>query len=126
MLQGLAPTSFLYVKPTYVMFDAGAACNQPVPAPLPEHVDFDYDQGAYYLTLYADPAVWARSPVFAMRLRTTTGLFHYVRVRLQLPPVAVAWPADVRFDVSEDMVDALATEKTDVLLCPKLWATSAG
>jgi hypothetical protein len=40
--------------------------------------------------------------------------------------VAVAWPADVRFDVSEDMVDALATEKTDVLLCPKLWATSAG
>jgi hypothetical protein len=36
------------------------------------------------------------------------------------------WPSSIQFNVTEDMVDGLAGEATDTLLCPKLWETSAG
>jgi hypothetical protein len=126
LLEGTAPVSFEYVKPTYVFFDGSLACNQPVPAPLPARLDFEYDQGAYYLALYPGPALTAGNAIFALRLRTTTGLAHYVRVHLGIPIPAGGWPGNVHFDISEDMVDQLATEKPDTLLCPKLWETIAG
>jgi hypothetical protein len=126
LLDGTAPTSFLYLKPTYVLFDSGLTCGQPIPAPLVSHFDVDYDEGAYYLTMFADPALQTSTPVFSMRLRTPTGLAHYVRLPIKLPPAAYGWPSNVQFNITEDMIDELATEKTDVLLCPKVWGTSAG
>jgi hypothetical protein len=126
LLDGLAPTSFLYLKPTYVLFDGSLTCNQPVSAPLPAQIDVSYDQGAYYLTMYADPALQTSAPVFAMRLRTPTGLAHYVRLPIKLPAAGLGWPYNVQFNITEDMIDDFATEKTDVLLCRKMWGTSAG
>jgi hypothetical protein len=127
LLDGTAPTSFLYLKPTYVLFDSTLTCNQPIPAtPLTAVFDIDYDQGAYYLTMYADPSLQASAPVFTFRLRTPTGLAHYVRLPIKLPPGGYGWPSSVQFNITEDMIDGLATEKTGVLLCPKIWGTSAG
>ena len=44
---------------------------------------------------------------------------------VKLPPYT-GWPATIQFNITEDMIDELATEKTGVLLCPKIWGTSAG
>jgi hypothetical protein len=126
LLDGTAPISFQYTKPTYVLFDKSVVCKAPIGTPLPSHIDVDYDQGAYYFTMYADPSLYVTPPVFALRFRTPTGLAHYVRLPIHLPTDAAFWPFNIEFDISEDMVDALATEQTDVLLCPKIWGTSAG
>jgi hypothetical protein len=45
---------------------------------------------------------------------------------LKLPPIGPHWPQEDQFNITEDMIDGLATEKTGVLLCPKVWGTSAG
>jgi hypothetical protein len=126
ILDGAAPTSFLYLKPTFALFDKGLACNQPIQAPLASHIDVEYDQGAYYVWLYSDPALDAHAPVVvALKLRTPTGLAHYVHLPIPFPLPWGGWPSTIRFDVTEDMVDTLATEKTDTLLCPKLWSSSS-
>jgi hypothetical protein len=126
LLVGTAPTSFLYLKPTYVLFDHGLACDQPVTTPLDAQIDLDYEQGAYYLTMHPDQLLEGTDPVFAVRMRTPTGLAHYVRLPIKLPPAGPYWPAEVQFNINEDMIDGLVTEKTGVLLCPKVWGTSAG
>jgi len=39
LLDGAAPESFLYLKPTFVLLDkAAAVCDKPVPDPLPSHI----------------------------------------------------------------------------------------
>ncbi len=124
VMDGAAPTSFLYLKPTFVLFEKGLACNQPITTPLPSHINVEYDQGAYYVWLYTDPAPAETPVVVALRLRTPTGSAHYVHVPIPFPTPWGGWPNTIRFDVTEDMVDGLATEKTDTLLCPKLWETS--
>ncbi len=123
LMEGTAPISFLYVKPTFVLFDKTLTCNQPVPPPLPSHINVEYDQGAYYLQMDLERAA-TDAPVVALRLRTPTGTAHYVRVPVQFPASWGGWPGDLQFNVSEDEIDGLATEKVDVLLCPKLWETS--
>ncbi len=58
LLSGEAPQSFLYVQPTFVLFDKGAvACNKPLPEPLSTQISVENDQDSYYTWLYADPAV---------------------------------------------------------------------
>jgi hypothetical protein len=126
LLEGTAPMSFLYLKPTYVLFDTSLTCNQPITPQLQSKIDIDYDQGAYYLAMYANPDLPLTNPVFALRLRTPTGLAHYVRLPIKLPPAAGGWPSNVQFNITEEMIDGIATEKTDTLLCPKVWGTSAG
>jgi len=126
LLQGDAPISFAYLKPTYVLFDSSLTCNQPISAPLPTHIDIDYDQGAYYLKMYAEPSLQLTNPVFALRLRTPTGLAHYMRLPIKLPPAEGGWPSVVQFNIADDAVADYATQKTDTLLCPKVWGTSAG
>lgn len=125
LLQGTAPTSFLYVKPTFVLFDKSVVCKGPVDTPLPSHIAVENDQDGYYVRLYSDPKLDAHgSLVVALRLRTPTGLYHYVRVPIDFPTHHGGWPESVGFNVTEDQLDGLATEKTDTLLCPKLWETS--
>lgn len=153
LLDGTAPLSFLYVKPTFAFFAGGLACNQPVGTPLAVRSTAEYDQGAYHVSLYSDflrdqpsgavagsggltassgPAAGvspepagsrAPSVVVTLRLRTPTGLAHYVRVPIAFPVPWTGWPSHVQFNITEEMIDGLATDKTDTLLCPKLWET---
>jgi len=126
ILDGTAPQSFTYVKPTFALFDNSVTCGQPVTAPIPAKIKVEYDQGSYYVWMYPDATLAARGPLsVAMRLRTATGTYHYVHLPVEFPRPWGGWPYSIRFPVTEDMIDGLATEKTDTLLCPKLWATSA-
>jgi hypothetical protein len=126
IMDGAAPMSFLYVKPTFAIFGKGLACNQPITTPLTSHVNVEYDQSAYYVWLYLDPTLdTADQLVVALKLRTPTGLAHYVHVPIPFPVPWGGWPFTVHFPVSEDMIDVLATEKTDTLLCPKLWESTS-
>ena len=123
VMDGTAPMSFLYTKPTYVLIDKAVARNAPVVTPAVAQIDYEYDQGAYYLWMYGDPAAASDAPTIALRLKTPTGLAHYIRVNIPYSEIHPGWPDNLRFDVSEDMIDEMATEKTDILLCPKLWET---
>lgn len=125
LISGTAPVSFLYVKPTFVLFDKGVTCNAPVQTPLPLALTAEYDQGAYYVSLHPDSSLDSRGPlVVALRLRTPTGSAHYVRLPIQFPLPWGGWPATNQLNVTEDMIDGLATEKTDTLLCLKFWVTN--
>ncbi len=127
LLSGTAPQSFLYVQPTFVLFDANqVTCNKPVPAQLPEQIDVENDQDAYYTWLYRGASTGSGPQQLALRLRTPTHQYHYVRVPIPFPMPWTGWPQVIQFNVTEDMVDELAGQPTDTLLCPKLWKTSAG
>lgn len=123
LLEGDAPMSFLYTKPTYVFVDKAVACNAPIGKPVMPKIDSESDTGAFYLWLYPDPALAGTDPTLALRLRTPTGLAHYIRVPVAYSEIGPGWPADIQFNLDEDVLDSMATEKTDVLLCPKLFET---
>jgi hypothetical protein len=127
LLSGTAPQSFLYVQPTFVLFDKSqAVCNKPIPQPLPEQIVVENDQDSYYTWLYPDPSAAPGSQQLALRLRTPTHQYHYVRIPIPFPTPWMGWPTSIQFNVTQDMVDGLAGNATDTLLCPKLWETSAG
>jgi hypothetical protein len=127
LLSGTAPQSFLYVNPTFVLFDKSAvACNKPIPQPLPTDAAVENDQDAYYVWLYAGAPAGPGSQQLALRLRTPTHQYHYVRLPIPYPIPWSGWPTAVTLNVTEDMVDGLATEPVNTLLCPKMWRTSAG
>ena len=128
LLSGTAPQSFLYVQPTFVLFDKRAvACNQSVPEPLASHIVVENDQDAYYAWFYSDNAPGAATPQqLALRLRTPTHQYHYVRIPIPFPMPWSGWPSSIQFNVTQEMVDSLAGDPVNTLLCPKLWRTSAG
>lgn len=127
LLSGTAPQSFLYVQPTFVLFDKQqVGCTKPLPPPLSTQIVVENDQDAYYAWLYADPSASSGSQQLALRLRTPTHQYHYVRVPIPFPLPWAGWPQSIQFNVTEDMVDELAGEPVDTMLCPKLWETSAG
>lgn len=126
LLSGTAPQSFLYVQPTFVLFDKNAvACDKPIAQPLPAQISVENDQDGYYAQLESDPS--AQSPqLLAVRLRTPTHQYHYVRIPIPVPVPWAGWPSSIQFNVTEEMVDGIAGDPTGTLLCPKLWRTSAG
>ena len=127
LLSGTAPQSFLYVTPTFVLFDKSqAACNKPLPAPLPTNAVVENDEDAYYVWLYPDAGASPGSQQLVLRLRTPTHQSHYVRIPIPFPVPWTGWPTSVTLNITEEMVDGLATEPVDTLLCPKMWRTSAG
>jgi hypothetical protein len=127
LLSGEAPKSFLYVQPTFVLFDKSqVTCDKPLPQPLPAQAVVENDQDGYYTWLYADPSAAAGSQQLALRLRTPTHQYHYVRVPIPFPIPWSGWPQSIQFNVTEDMLDSLAGDPVGALLCPKLWKTSAG
>jgi hypothetical protein len=127
LLSGTAPQSFLYVQPTFVLFDKSAAvCNKPVPQQLPAQITVENDEDAYYARLYHDPSAGFAPEQLALRLRTPTHQYHYVRVPIPFPSPLAGWPVSIQFNVTQEMVDGLAADPVDTLLCPKLWETSAG
>jgi hypothetical protein len=127
LLSGTAPQSFLYVAPTFVLFDKSAvSCGKPIVPPLPSHVVVENDQDAYYVWLYNDtPSRPLGSEQLALRLQTPTHQYHYVRIPLPFPQPTGPWPSSVTLNVTDNMIDSLAVEPVGTLLCPKLWETSA-
>jgi hypothetical protein len=125
LMDGASPQSFLYVAPTFVLFEKNAAiCNKPVGDPVPFRGEVENDQDAYYASLYSDPALAARGPLqLALRLRTPTHQYHYVRVPIPFPMPWGGWPSNVQFDVTQDEIDGLASQPVDTLLCLHLWET---
>jgi hypothetical protein len=128
LLDGTAPQSFLYVKPTFVLFDKNTvACGKPITDPLPSHIDVDNADDSYYASFYPDVTLPPGAvPLLAIRLKTPTHQYHYVRVPVPVPMRASGWPARITFTVNQDMVDELASDPVDTLLCPKLWSSSSG
>ena len=127
LLSGTAPQSFLYVQPTFVFFDKSQAiCDKPLPPPLPTNISVENDQDAYYASLFADVTAPPDSLQLALRLRTATHQYHYVRIHLPFPIPWAGWPTSIQLNVTEDMIDGLATDPVGTLLCPKMWRTSAG
>ena len=126
LLQGTAPTSFLYTKPTFVIFDKSVACGKPVNDPLPSRISVENDADAYYTWVYTDPATQARMGTLALSLQTPSGDHHYIRVPLPAAFTATRWPSSIDFDVTEDMLDGMASDPVETLLCPKLRRTSVG
>jgi hypothetical protein len=127
LLEGTAPTSFLYAKPTFVLFDKNTTCDKPVGDPIQARIDVENDQDAYYASLYPDASMAARGPlVVALQLGTATGEDHYIRVPMQFPAPWNGWPENVRFNVTEDELDELAGKPVDTLLCPHLLKTTSG
>ncbi|HEY6449429.1 MAG TPA: hypothetical protein VIX60_01955 [Candidatus Cybelea sp.] len=127
LLSGSAPQSFLYVAPTFVLFDKSqVACNKALPQALSANIVVENDQDGYYAWLYPDASAAAGSQQLALRLRTPTHQYHYVRIPIPFPLPWTGWPQSIQFNVTEEMVDALAGDQVDTLLCPKLWQTSAG
>jgi hypothetical protein len=127
LLEGTAPPSFLYVAPTYVLFDKTTQCNKPVGDPIPVHMVVENDQDSFYIWLYPDASLYARGPeILAMQLQTSTGEDHYIRLKVPFPLPWHGFPDTVSFNVTEDVIDSVATSPTGVLLCPKLYETSAG
>ena len=125
LVDGTSPQSFSYVAPAFVLFDKGATpCNAPVGQTIPFRVAVENDQDAYYASLFGDPSLTARGPLqLALRLRTPTHQYHYVRVPIPFPMPWGGWPSNVRFDVTQDMIDALASQPVDTLLCLRMWET---
>lgn len=124
LMEGASPQSFLYVQPTFVLLDKTAAgCGKPVGDLVPLRVTVENDQDAYYAWLYPDPAAGDRPVQLALQLRTPTHQYHYVRVPIPFPMPATGWPSNVRFDVTQDEIDDLASQPTGTLLCLKLWET---
>jgi hypothetical protein len=128
LLSGTAPQSFLYVAPTFVLFDKRAvACDKPIVPPLTAHIAVENDQDAYYASFYSDSSTDTGTPqLLALRLRTPTHQYHYVRIPIPFPIPWGGWPNSIQFNVTEEMLDSLAGDPVNTLLCPKLWRTSAG
>jgi len=126
LMEGEVPSTFLYLKPTFVIFPRETECNKAVPDPLPLDIQVENDQDAYYAWLYPDATNTTTPVVVALRLKTATGGSHYVRLHVPFPMPWGGWPSAVQFSLSENDVDGLAGEPVDTLLCPHMTITSAG
>jgi hypothetical protein len=127
LMDGTAPSSFLYLNPTYVLFDKTTQCNKPVPDPIPSHVVVENDPDSFYVWLYADQSLYARGPeILALQLQTATGEDHYIKLKTPFPQPWDGFPTEIQFNVTDSDIDYISTQPTGVLLCPKLFQTSAG
>jgi len=127
LIDGTAPPSFLYLSPTYVLFDKNTQCNKPVPDPIPFHLTIENDQDSFYIWMYSDPSLVARGPeIIALQLQTPTGDEHYIKLKIPFPQPWGGIPTEIQFNVTDNEIDWLSGQPTGVLLCPKLFQTSAG
>ncbi|HTV93981.1 MAG TPA: hypothetical protein VMG98_14840 [Verrucomicrobiae bacterium] len=127
LLDGIASSSFIYLQPSFVLFDKSTECNKPVPDPLPAHITIEDDQDSFYVWMYSDPTLVARGPeIVALQLQTPTGDEHYIRIKVPFPAPWEGMPEEIQFNVRDDDVDWLSGQPTGVLLCPRIFRTSAG
>lgn len=128
LLSGSIPQSFVGEEPQFVFFDkATTGCNKPVGDVLPGNVKIDYDQEAYYASIFPDPAIEAKDSVYmALRLRTPQKEYHYIRIPMPYPVPWYGWPSIIRMNLAEEELTQLSHDPIDTLLCPKFLKTSIG
>jgi len=127
LLVGTAPSAFLYENPTFVLLDKSIECKQPVDSTLDSDFVTEYDPGSFHLWLYPTPQILARGAVtLAFKLTSTTGEDQFIRLKFPYPTPWRGWPYTIQFNLPENILDGLATEDKNVLLCPKMYQTSSG
>ncbi len=127
LIDGTAPPSFMYLSPTYVLFDKDTPCDKPVPDPLPLHLTVENDQDSFYIWLYPDQSLIQHGPqMIALQLQTATGEEHYIKLKIPFPQPWGGFPNQIQFNVTDNEIDWLTGQPTGVLLCPRLFRTSAG
>jgi hypothetical protein len=127
IIAGSAPQSFLYLQPQYILLDKNTQCNQPVGDPIPIKTTIENDQDSFYIWMYPDASHFQRGQeMVTLQLQTPTGESHYIRLKIPFPEPWGGFPNTIQFNVTDDEVDWLAGQPTGVLLCPRLFRTSAG
>lgn len=127
LMFGLAPQSFLYLNPTYVIFDKSTACNAQVGDPIPANFRVEDDDSSFYVWLNSDPDIDARGTVVvALQIATPTGEYHYIRLKVPFPHRWDGFAYSYTYNVKDDDVQWLAGQPVDTLLCPKMFMTSGG
>ena len=127
LLVGTAPAAFLYEEPTFVLLDKSIECNKPVDTTLTSDIVSEYDPGSFHLWLYPTPDVISRTSVtLAFKLTSSTGDDQFVRLKYPYPVPWPGWPYTIQFNLPENILDGLATEPKNVLLCPRIYETSGG
>lgn len=126
LLDGTAPPSFLYAQPTFVVLDKSTAiCNKPIGAQIPTPIRYENDQNGFYVWLPTNQLVSAiGSQQLAVRLRTATGEYHYIKIPLKYPTPWTGWPGSIEFNVTSNNIDGIATDPVDTLLCPRILITT--
>ncbi len=126
LLSGTAPQSFLYVAPTFVLFDKSqVTCNKTLhnrcpPTSSLKTIRTGITPGSTRMHRRPPGRSSSRSPA------NSNPSVQFVQIRIPFPLPWTGWPQSIEFNVTEEMVDALAGDQVDTLLCPKLWQTSAG
>jgi hypothetical protein len=127
LMMGSGPESFLYLKPQLVFFDHSAQCNKPVGDPLTVDIRSEYDADGYYSWIYNSADLMARAPLIAaFQIPTPTGEYHYIRLKIPFPAQWGGWPYTYQFNISDGVMDTIATDPMDTLLCPRIYETSVG
>lgn len=126
LLWGKAPQSFLYQQPGFVLLDSKTKCNAEVDKTLPADLTVEYDPSSFYIWLYRTPSQPLNSALLAMKVESATGDDQYVSLKYNVPMPWDGWPVTIEMNLPEGVFDSLATDPKGVLLCPKLYKTSAG
>ncbi len=126
ILLGTAPQSFLYSEPTFVLLDAKTKCGQEIDSTQQSDIDVEYDPDSFYVKVYPMPGQQPNSSLVALQIASSTGDYQYVSLRTTYPEPWAGWPYEYQFNLPQGVFDSLATMHKGVLLCPKLFKTSAG
>lgn len=124
LLIGTLPPEYAYLQPAIVAFPEGTTCDGTVSSPLDPATNVEDDPDAYYADLYPNKILAMPGVVLALRLGTSTGGHHYVRIPVKFLGESLRWPSIEQFNISADVVDAFAGKPEDVLLCPRLYQTT--
>lgn len=126
ILLGTAPQAFLYAQPTFVLLDAKTECGQEVDQTLPANITVEYDPDSFFVNIYRMPDQAPESRIVALQISSATGDYQYVNLKVKYPDPWDGWPQQIQFNLHENALDGLATMDKGVLLCPKLYKTTAG
>lgn len=125
LVYGALPISFSYAQPTVVTFSPPVTCKGAVSNPAPSGIDTQIEQDAYYSTvrtpmLYRQP----QQVTVALQIKDASGGYHYIRIPWKIEAGHYAWPNGYQINVDDALVDSIAQEPEDTLLCPKGYLTT--
>ncbi|HZT13201.1 MAG TPA: hypothetical protein VFA29_10385 [Candidatus Baltobacteraceae bacterium] len=128
IVQGTAPFEFSYAQPVVMVFPRSLKCKDPIPDPLQAQIDMDNEPNSYYATIYPTPLLQRNAPVtLVVRLNDSHGGYQYLRVPIgDDVGYLTRWPALGQVNVTSDLIDALAGQPEDTLLCLRMSKITVG
>ncbi len=127
LMVGTLSSAFSYTNPTVAIFDKSQKCNAPVGDPLPLKTAVEYDQNSFYVWMYPDASLIPHAPVVvSVQIGAADGDSHFVRLKVPFPEPWHGFPDTWQFNITDNVIDGLATQKTETLLCPRLYETRVG